>query len=158
MGRSVSVLSDARHVTYFEYPTFTEPDEDEGQDGEEREEPMEWEWVVDDLTNSISEAKLEFDAVKKKWDGNEVSILFENEFAQIGFSEYCGLCSFAIRVNEEPFNYLLDDEIADALKNSEDWIDEHWGTICKAIGYKQLTRVGGFSDGTSVYELVNKEL
>ena len=158
MSRSVSCLNHARHITYFKYPMIQSIRDNE-ETGEEEEyetgEGEDWEWFSGDLIGALREERPSLEVVKKRWDGNETSIILENDYCEIGVSEYCGLTSLSIRVNEDPLERTdTDEEYKIEETKSEDWIDENWPIIKAAIGYKQLNRVGTFSNGESVYEPV----
>lgn len=138
MGRSVSYLSHAMRVTYFNLPSDDEEDNNE--------------FVFDDLFMNVKcSLKAAFPSLWEceKWDGNETRIFLENYLAEIGISEYCGLVSISIRV---PISDYVNENLA------EHWISQNWEKMKKVMAentyHEHLQKVGTFSNGEGVYELV----
>jgi hypothetical protein len=137
MGRSVNYLNNARYITYLNF----ECEEDE----------IDWAW--DDFKDSVIECFSSFKTLSppssKTWDNNETVIILENAHAEVGISEYCGCVSVSIRTNEN------DAPVKIGL--AERWIDTIWpkvlNKLTESFPKDHLMRVGGFSDGTSVYQL-----
>lgn len=132
MGRSVDYLNRARHVAYFEWPYWE--DEDENQFYEEAHD------VIQDIRNVIKERFPEF-YVEDKWDGRETHIILSGYGTEIGLSEYCGLATLSIRV---------EDDTAEDVDEVEKWIDENWERISEY--YDMYRKVGTFSNGEGVFE------
>lgn len=75
----------------------------------------------------------------ERWEGNEVRIILESDQVEIAVSEYCGLASLSIRVND---SY---DKEALALRNI--------GFMSEFMEkFGELRKVGSFSNGESLYE------
>ena len=132
MGRSVDYLRGAHSVSYFEWPSY------ECEDGEQHYE--EAEWVIDDIRESIKSEFPEFSS-EDKWDGRETHIILSGYGAEVGLSEYCGLCTLSIRV---------EDDTSDEVENIESWIDANWDNI--SLGYNMYKKVGTFSNGEAIFE------
>jgi len=86
-----------------------------------------------------------------KWLGDEDLALLENDHVYIGISEYCGLTCVWVTPKSE-FDYWAEETEGLALN----WIAQIEKGFNKLISenFSALKRVGGFSDGTSVYERV----
>jgi hypothetical protein len=132
MGRSVDYLNRAQHVAYFEWPSY------ECDEGEQHYEDSEW--VIDCIQESIKSEYLEF-YNEDKWDGRETHIILSGYGVEIGLSEYCGLCTLSIRV---------EDDTADDVEDIEAWIDVNWDNI--SLGYNMYRKIGTFSNGEAIYE------
>lgn len=143
MGRSVSELSNSTRVLYINYET-----EYENEDGGIVYD----EFAYDDLKDNCKSAiKSLFPSFKNsdRWEGNETRIILENQLVEIGISEYCGLVSISARPND----YAYDNGkhgLADTF------INKIWDKLKFELkNYSDvLVRVGGFSDGTSVYQKI----
>lgn len=156
MGRSVSYLSHAKHVVYFEWPKLYSYDEETGEEVE-TDEYEDFHWVLDDIKEMLQGAEETLEPTRR-WEGNEDRIFLENDYCEIGLSEYCGLASISIRVNDRALeNTDTQEEYNIGYAKSEKWIEESWPKLQDAIPFKLLKRVGGFSNGESVYEYVKKE-
>jgi len=148
MGRSVSYLSNAEYVIYFNADWLNGIDEN----GEYNEDEAQWNWE-DFKTNLVYEIKNKlksYDDVEK-WDCNEVMIFLENQLCEIGISEYCGLYSLSIRIKEEEF---YTGQIKDGLAGNHAF--QIRKTLEKCLincGVNLLNKIGTFSNGNSVYEL-----
>lgn len=131
MGRSVSYLSRAEEVTYLSL--------------EFEDDDMYYDDFRENLFTMFSDKYPTLSDVTHKWDGNETSIIMENRFCEIGLSEYCGLWSISIRVNDS----------YDRPGIARHWINQVWpkmlDMLTKCYGEHHLARMGGMSDGTSVY-------
>ena len=141
MGRSVSYLSDAHSVSYFDWPRF--------ESGEEEDYEVEYESateVIQDIQETIKSKFPEFDNADK-WEGREDHIILEGYGCQIGLSEYCGLASLSIRIDPRQH----EDGDTEEISKIEKWIDNNWPKISKY--YNRYKRVGTFSNGESVYSL-----
>lgn len=136
MGRSVDYLSEAYKVLYISYET-----EYEYEDGEVIQD----EFAFDDVFGNIRcELKSLFPSLRDtdEWDGRETKIFLENKLVEFGISEYCGIISLSVRSKEYETDGL-----------AHNFIDKTWDKIRKSLdGFcNVLNRVGGFSDGTSIY-------
>ena len=142
MGRSVSYLSRAIRIAYFEYPKVESYNEDASL-------------VIEDIQESIKSEFPEFSNTNE-WDGNEDHIILEGYRTQIGLSEYCGLATLSIRVDESVLEYSEDDEDSEKQRAEiTDWIEKSWKKI--SLGYNQYERIGGFSNGESFYQAIKTE-
>ena len=132
MGRSVDYLKRAQHVAYFDWPCW------EDEYGEEYCEYAHE--VIQDIRNVIMERFPEF-YVEDKWDGRETHIILSGYGTEIGLSEYYGLATLSIRV---------EDDTDDDVDKVEKWIDENWPSISEY--YDKYRKVGTFSNGEGVFE------
>ena len=108
---------------------------------------MEDEYEYEDLKANLScdlMAKYKSLSECEKWLGNEDLAILENDLVYIGLSEYCGVVSLWVVPKEN----LNNQELNLALS----WCRKVEKNIFK--DYATLSRVGGFSDGTSVYTKV----
>lgn len=156
MGRSVSYLSRAKRVNYFAWPTLEIYDEEKDvavDTGEYMDNSEVIDWIVEGIKENFSE----FKRVYNSWDDRETQIILEGYGTQIGLSEYGGLATLSIRIDEDSTvgSNMDEDEYEEFLNVTEKWIDENWDQVGKY--WNQYRRIGGFSDGSSVYEKVNKE-
>lgn len=139
MGRSVNYLSHASFTTYINH----EVDEDESVDYFIAREN--WQWFKEGLTELLQEICPSLDECKR-WEGNEVHIFLENNHAELGLSEYCGLVSLSIRVHESGYNTKTGLAFV--------WINQVWPKILTALDkrYKTFNKLGSFSNGEGVYQ------
>jgi hypothetical protein len=150
MGRSVNYLNRALNVSYFQWPTLWEYNEETGID-QETDELMEAYEVRQDIQESIISEFPEYE-YSKKWDGNETSIILTGYGTEIGLSEYFGLASLSIRIDENELDRFI--EYQEQYDKIEAWINENWAKISQ--GYNQYNKIGTFSNGENVYEKNNK--
>ena len=150
MGRSVNYLNRALNVSYFQWPTLWEYNEETGID-QETDELMEAYEIRQDIQESIISEFPEYE-YSKKWDGNETSIILTGYGTEIGLSEYCGLASLSIRIDENELDRFIDYQ--EQYDKIEAWINENWAKISQ--GYNQYNKIGTFSNGENVYEKNNK--
>lgn len=146
MGRSVDYLSYAMFKTFIDYDGDFDVEDGTIDYGIAQEN---WQWFKEGLIERIQSKLPSLDVPSPtRWDGDETIILLENKLCEIGLSEYCGLVSVSIRVNESK-DYWQYRNIA------ERWIKQNWPTIEKVISdnYTKLNKVGSFSNGEGVYEL-----
>ena len=132
MGRSVDYLNRAQHVSYFEWPSY------ECDEGEQHYEDSQW--VIDCIQESIKSEYPEF-YNEDKWDGRETHIILSGYGVEVGLSEYCGLATLSIRV---------EDDTSDEVEDIEAWIDVNWDNI--SLGYNMYRKIGTFSNGEAIYE------
>lgn len=101
----------------------------------------EWDWInfVDDIKYDLQE---KFKSLEdcSDWDGNETHIILENNFVQIGISEYCGLASVSVRIHED-------------IDESKQGLAERFiGAVERKLDeMSELTKVGTFSNGEAVF-------
>ena len=152
MGRSVNYLNGAERVNYFEWPKLFCYNEETDQD-EETEEYEDSDWIIEDIQNYFIDSFSGFDRANK-WDGRETHIILEGYGVEIGLSEYCGLASLSVRINEKELEYCdTDQEYQEARDQALAWINDHWDEASK---YWNLYRkIGSFSNGEGVFEKVN---
>jgi hypothetical protein len=149
MGRSVEYLRHALHVTYIhaDCPDKVENDEGEMVDASDIDHESHWEWFSDTVLENIPNGIKSLDNIwrKRKFDGRETRIIFENRFCEIGLSEYCGLASISIR----------DKENTDYPGLAQAWVHKVWPRIVnnlhKVFGDSMLIKQGTFSNGEGVY-------
>jgi hypothetical protein len=134
MGRSVDYLSRSQKVVYIPFEVENEFDSE-----------FEWDYFYEDLINILCEKYPSLYTVKNKWDGRETRIILENDLCQIGLSEYCGLVSVSIRVNEYYEYYNIAESWINRI-NFERVLNERFNTLHK---------IGTFSNGESIYERIN---
>ena len=130
MGRSVDYLSNASRIYYVPFEC------------EEGEEDFAWDDFEDNLTYGLKTKFKSLDKCKK-WDGRETRIFLENNLAEVGISEYCGLVSISIRPKDG----------VESL--GENWIDKistNFEQVIKENCGETYRKVGSFSNGEGVFE------
>jgi hypothetical protein len=152
MSRSVDYLKNALKVSYFEWPVI-ECYDDENDQYVKTDEYEDSDIVKDDIQESILSEFPEFDRAKK-WEGNEVFIILTGYGAKIGFSEYCGLASLSIAIDEDQLPNSWDDNYDEVYDNTQKWINDNWARI--SIGYSQFNKIATFSNGEAIFEKNNK--
>jgi len=132
MGRSVSYPSGSILKEYIDTSSI--------------EDDFEWAEFKDDLKSTLmSKYKSLSPCESNTWAGNEDLALLENDLVYIGISDYCGLsCVWVI-----PKNYY--EEYEGLALNWCHMIEKSLFKLLNA-NYSTLFRIGGFSDGTSVYQ------
>lgn len=152
MGRSVDYLNNAERVNYFQWPTLWVYDEDTDTDVE-TDEYWDAEDIISDIRETITSNYPGFDPCSR-WDGRETHIILEGYGLEIGLSEYCGLATLSVRVDQKELDYCDTDEEADAeYQKCLAWINENWDEAAKH--WNQYAKIGSFSNGEGVYEKVN---
>lgn len=180
MGRSVDYLNHAIHIAYVNLDLFSiscqycgstdvselETDYDGNNhqcnncnklfEGYESDPEIEWDFLMDAIEEILRERVPSitiFNRKQSKWEGNEVRIFAENNLAEFGISEYCGLVSISVRVIEDDYSYKYE-------SLARNWINKTWpgiqSLITKRFPDSTLRRIGGFSNGESVYELIKQ--
>jgi uncharacterized protein (DUF111 family) len=146
MGRSVSYLSNALRVNYFNWPTL---ETGEGEDVEVEYE--DGQFVIEDIQQTIISQWPEFEEANR-WADREDHIILEGYGVEIALSEYCGLASLSVRVDESKADYCsTDEEYEQCVAAAKKWVDDNWDEATK---YWNLYRkIGTFSNGESIYEL-----
>src|SRR5690606_18697904 len=98
-------------------------------------------WIIDtarELWPSFTEAD--------SWIGQESHVIAENAHSIIAVSEYCGMVSISLGSNYDRQEYWRDHSPG---------LGKHWREQVseKFLGtFSELTKVGTFSNGESVYE------
>lgn len=157
MGRSVNHLNDAFEVVFFDYPTIEDYNEETGQ-WEPTDKPEDFDYVLDGIRESIKSEFPEYTNCKR-WEGRDVMIFLEGYGTEIAISEYCGLATLSIRIDEEELKYTLSgneydcEEWEQAEKEErekiEKWMSENVSRIF--AGYGEYVKLGTFSNGESIY-------
>lgn len=152
MGRSVSYLSNAERVNYFNWPTI-EAYNDETDEYQETGEYEDADWVIESIQENFICDYPDFDRANY-WDGREDHIILKGYGVEIGLSEYCGLASLSVRVNDHELEYCSDDqEYQEARDQALAWINDHWDEASKY--WNAYRKIGSFSNGEGVFEKVN---
>lgn len=146
MGRSVDYLANAARVSYFDWPTL-----ETGSDDDYEVEYEDSRDVVEDIQQTIMNDFPEFSQCDK-WDGRETHIVLEGYGTEIGLSEYCGLATLSIRVDENWADLCDSEEYDTEHQRIQDWINQNWEEISKY--WNRYRKVGTFSNGEGVYETV----
>lgn len=154
MGRSVSYATGSVAKVYYDTSSFGYDTEAE-QDGDENNINGEYDYTLgqihwEDFKDSLA-AKIEtlWPSFRPcdKWIGSEDLAFMENDLAYIGISEYCGLTCLWL-LPKESEGYYSEDIKRDNLARG----------FCSRISrtfneeFGEYQRIGGFSDGSSVYE------
>lgn len=129
MGRSVNYLTRATQVIYLQL-------------NQEDDDPFAWDSFMNDITEILQEL-LPSLSDANRWDGNETAIFLQNNIAEFGVSEYCGLVSLSAR------------PLAGKENLGERWLAQAWPKInqtLKKYRYSPMDRVGSFSNGESIYK------
>ena len=152
MGRSVDYLNRSERVNYFQWPTLWVYDEDTDTDVE-TDEYWDAADIIADIRETITSNYPGFDPCSR-WDGRETHIILEGYGTEIGLSEYCGLATLSIRVDEGPLEYSMDDqEYETDRQKALNWIRDNWDQASEY--WNQYRKIGTFSNGESVYEKAN---
>ena len=137
MGRSVNYLNNAQRILYLSFME-NEEDEDLAQ--------MYWGDFEEEVKSCFSSCPSLENPYSERWDNNETKIILENNLAEVGISEYCGLVSVSIQARTEENESL-----------AINWIYKTWPGICKSFKDhfqgSMLTRLGTFSNGEGVFEV-----
>ena len=152
MGRSVDYLNRALHVSYFAWPVI-EIYNDETDQFEISDQYEDSDIVVENIQESVISEFPEYEYCSK-YDGRETAIILTGYGTEIGLSEYCGLATLSIRIDEKELDYYEEDEYNEQYDKIEAWIHENWAKISQ--GYDQYHKIGTFSNGESVFETKNK--
>ena len=152
MGRSVDYLNRAERVNYFSWPTLWVYDEDTDTDVE-TDELWDAADVISDIQECITDKFPGFDPCSR-WDGRETHIILEGYGLEIGLSEYCGLATLSVRVDQKELDYCDTDEEADAeYQKALAWLNENWDEATKY--WNRYRKIGTFSNGEGVFEKTN---
>ena len=152
MSRSVNYLTGATNIVYFEWPRYYYYNEITEQD-ELSEDYEDSQFVIEDIQESIISEFPEYQR-SQKWDGREVSIILKGYGTEIGLSEYCGLTSLSIRIDEDQLPYSWDDNYDEVYNDVEKWINENWAKI--SAPYNELNKIAVFSNGEAIFEKTKK--
>ncbi len=151
MGRSVDYLNRSERVNYFDWPILSVYDEETDRDVE-TDEYEDASIVIEDIQEYIRSIFPGFDPCSR-WDGRETHIILEGYGLEIGLSEYCGLASLSVRVDEGPLEYSEDDEAYETDRQKAlNWINESWDEATKY--WNKYRKIGTFSNGEGVFEKV----
>lgn len=151
MGRSVDYLNRSERVNYFDWPILSvyDPETDRDVETDEYEDAS---IVIEDIQEYIRSIFPGFDPCSR-WDGRETHIILEGYGVEIGLSEYCGLASLSVRVDEGPLEYSEDDEAYETDRQKAlNWINENWDEASKY--WNKYRKIGTFSNGEGVFEKV----
>jgi hypothetical protein len=149
MGRSVDYLNNAERVNYFQWPLIWAYDEDTDQDVE-TDELWDAADIIADIRETITSNYPGFDPCSR-WDGRETHIILEGYGTEVGLSEYCGLATLSIRIDQSILDYCDTDEEAEAEETKiRNWIHENWDQASEY--WNQYRKIGTFSNGESIYE------
>jgi hypothetical protein len=152
MGRSVDYLNRSERVNYFQWPLIWAYDEDTDTDVE-TDEYWDASDVISDIQEYITDKYPGFDKCSR-WDGRETHIILEGYGTEIGLSEYCGIATLSIRVDEGPLEYSMDDQEYEADRQKAlNWIRDNWDQASEY--WNQYRKIGTFSNGEGVYEKAN---
>ena len=132
MARSVNYLNSAVAVAYIPTNDFVGSDDDYDYE-------FLWDEAISDVVSRLSEIWPSFEA-DSGWNNRETRIVASNGHAIVGVSEYCGLTSISIAVNES----------SECPELSEAWINRISEKFEETFG--SLRRIGVFSNGEAVYE------
>lgn len=131
MGRSISYLSGAQQVAYFECPRFI-------VDGETEEGYFDFAEMIEHVQCMLSEFFPSLDPCDR-WEGNEDHVILENKIAQVAISEYCGGCSLSVAA-------IDGNPLGERFARSINFMD----AVEKMFDVYQ--KVGSFSNGGGVFE------
>jgi hypothetical protein len=149
MGRSVSYATGSIAKVYYDVSSHGYPVDDDGnQTGEYNQDIAQWDWedFKEGIRHDIETLWPSFTPCDE-WVGREDKAIMENTFAYIGLSEYCG-CACLWLVPKESDGYYAEDIRRDNLARG----------FCSRIQAKfsekfgEFVRIGGFSNGESVYQ------
>jgi len=142
MGRSVNYLDNSEVVLYFPF---------ENEDNADYPIDIAWDDMIDNLTYGIKAKLPSYYNVKNEWDNRETRIILQNNYCNIGISEYCGLVSLSVAIrSNDHYDTNYREEFAVHHAN------QIKGTLEKVLhnlGLKNLHKVGTFSNGEAVFEL-----
>jgi hypothetical protein len=172
MGRSVSVLSRADEVTYFDISNmgmdsqrydeetgdWVEIEDESDYEFNDTQFQMDWDDFVEGLIEGATGRYKSLNKVDK-WEHNEDHIILENNFAEIAISQYGGLVSLAIRHKEDEDAYWYGGKNKTGL--AQRWVAKSWPgirrAIAEAVGYPELYSQGHMSNGEGVFGYVDKK-
>lgn len=145
MGRSVNYIDYAQAKTFF-----TLLGDDENDDYLRAENYRDF---ITELISALCEMFPSLIDVshRRKFQGNEVHIILENNLCQIAISEYCSLYSLSIAVNYNVTDYANTEGLA------INWCRRIWAGVEKYLNESSpfvenaLCKVGTFSNGEGVY-------
>lgn len=138
MARSVDYLNKAIRVNYF-----TLPDMEDGL------EEFQYQDLVESITETFKSQFPEFEYQKHKFEGREVRIILQGYGVQVGLSEYGSLWSLSVSAIED--DYTTDEDV----EMAREWVEKNWDDVSKY--WSEYRKVGTFSNGEGVYELINQK-
>ena len=148
MGRSVSYPSNALIVTFNTIQSYYEAEEYDveigaaTEIGEEIENPLAWDDLIEDLVNTCEECWPSLNP-DDKWVDSEDHAILSNRLVRVGVSEYCGLVAYWVIPNER--NPECESLATRWAKQIEEVFVRKFG------GYK---KVGSMSNGAGVYQKI----
>lgn len=134
MGRSVSAPRGAIVKCYVDVSDMTEE--------------FQWDDFIEDIT-ARAQARWSSLTPCAMWLDSEDLAILENDFCYIGVSEYCGLACIWLVSKEDEYDSYYYEDIRKANLSTR-WCEQISLNFEREFG--ELVRVGGFSDGTSIYE------
>lgn len=139
MSRSVDYLSGAQHIAYKHLDQLFDREIDE----------TDWDFLEEDLTDQLQQ-KFPSLEVCDRWDDRETKIFLENEFCEVGISEYNGLVSISMRAKDEYDSWYGG---PDKRGLAAHWVDQAKN---KFMALSDLVKVGTFSNGEAVFKTKSK--
>jgi len=155
MGRSVSTPNQTVSQAFVNVCQMGyEWDEESESYGDEFDQDlcyMAWEdFKMDIVDRAQARWKSLIDVSKdNKWAGREDLVLLENDFAQIGVSEYCGCANIWLRHKGEDYDCYYLDNLRKA-NMAENWCNTIHENFMKE--FAEYVQVGRFSNGEAVYQ------
>ena len=148
MGRSVSYPSGTICSAYRDVSAFGYDCESDEIDYHLAE--LDWEDLLEDI---VSDAIKQWPSMtdvrsENRWAGREDRILCENELGQIGISEYNGVANIWLRSRKDDYCDYYDDQ-QKLINLCDSWCNRISEKFEKK--FAEMHRIGGFSDGTSLY-------
>lgn len=151
MGRSVNYLDNAEVVLYFPF----NGGQDENGNYDEFCADLEWDDMLHNLICEIKKKLPSYSIVNDKWGNRETRIILENNLCSIGISEYCGLVSLSVAPRSETNYYGSEGQYKENFAiHHANQIERTLEKVLHDLGLKNLRKVGTFSNGEAVFELV----
>lgn len=183
MGRSVNYLNRASGVIYINHEVSEDviceycgndntskldEDNDQGHnnicndcnktfEGYPLDPELEWDFFTENIEDILKNRIPSLDILDRKhsrWEGNEVRIFAENKLVEFGISEYCGLVSISVRPIDNEYSWGKEGLAIN-------WIQQTWpglrDDIIKSFPKDALYKIGTFSNGEGVYQLLKQD-
>lgn len=99
MGRSVDYLTGAETVAYFNVGGHGYDQQVTPKEFSPLLKEVDWEAFEDYLVDTLQERFKSLAVCDDTWEGNEIQIILQNNFVQVGLSEYYGLASLSVRTH-----------------------------------------------------------
>lgn len=138
MGRSVSTPHDAYLVTFCDWFTDSNYEDEDGEVRYREPDHMDWECYTDSVTEYAKQLWPSLRETRERWLGREDRVYLENDLVYFGISEYCGVA--AIWMVPKKHNEHL------AVR----WCDQISRKFNKSFG--NLVKLGVVSNGKTVYK------